>query len=267
MSFYLDRPLNFAHRGASHEAPANTLAAFLLAVDLGAEGIELDVHLSKDGHIVVIHDFDVSATTDGQGLVRDKTLAELKDLDAGSWFDPVFAGQRIPTLQEVIDAVGRRLLLNIELKVKGWGDGGLVAKVVQAVEQNGLVDRVILSSFNPLAVWRVKRRNPQIATGLLYADGMPLFLRKAWLRKLARPTALHPHYTMVDAHYVWWANRQGYRVNVWTADDPADMSRLMRQGVDIIITNRPDLLRKVLQASQPAAGASDQQLPAAPCRE
>ena len=118
------RPLNFAHRGASHEAPANTLAAFLLAVDLGAEGIELDVHLSKDGHVVVIHDFDVAATTDGQGLVCDKTLAELKDLDAGSWFDPVFAGQRIPTLQEVIDAVGGRLLLNIELKVR-VDDGGL----------------------------------------------------------------------------------------------------------------------------------------------
>jgi len=263
MSFYLDRPLNFAHRGASHEAPANTLAAFLLAVDLGAEGIELDVHLSKDGELVVIHDFDVSATTDGQGLVRAKTLAELKELDAGGRFDPVFAGQRIPTLQEVIDAVGRRLLLNIELKVKSWGDGCLAAKVVRLVEQNGLVDRVVLSSFNPLAVWRVKQRNPQIATGLLYAQDMPLFLRKAWLRKLVRPTALHPHYTMVDAHYVWWANRQGYRVNVWTADDPADMGRLMRHGVDIIITNRPDLLREVLQACRPAAGTAEPHLPAA----
>ena len=262
MSFYLDRPLNFAHRGASHEAPANTLAAFLLAVDLGAEGIELDVHLSKDGELVVIHDFDVAATTDSQGPVRAKTLAELKELDAGSWFDPVFAGQRIPTLQEVIDAVGHRLLLNIELKVKSWSDGGLAAKVVRLVEQNGLVDRVVLSSFNPLAVWRVRQRNPQIATGLLYAADMPLFLRKAWLRSLVRPTALHPHYTMVDAHYVWWADRQGYRVNVWTADDPDDMHRLMRHGVDIIITNRPDLLRGVLQASQPAAGASKQSLPA-----
>src|SRR5512136_2536678 len=146
MSFYLDRPLNFAHRGASHEAPANTLAAFLLAADLGADGIELDVHLSKDGHVVVIHDFDVATTTDGRGLVCDKTLAELKELDAGSWFDPVYAGQRIPTLQEVIGAVGQRLLLNIELKAKGWGDKGLAAKVVQIVEQNDLVDRVVLSS-------------------------------------------------------------------------------------------------------------------------
>ncbi|MBN1137918.1 MAG: glycerophosphodiester phosphodiesterase [Anaerolineae bacterium] len=262
MSFYLDRPLNFAHRGASHEAPANTLAAFLLAVDLDADGIELDVHLSRDGHLVVIHDFDVSATTDGHGLVRAKTLAELKELDAGSWFDPVFAGQRIPTLQEVIDAVGHRLLLNIELKVKGWGDGGLAEKVVRIVEQNGLVDRVILSSFNPLAVWRVRRRSPQIATGLLYAQDMPLFLRKAWLRGLVRPAALHPHHAMVDAHYVWWADKQGYRVNVWTADDPGDMWRLVRQGVDIIITNRPDLLRQVIQAGQGAVDQSKQRLPA-----
>jgi len=262
MSFYLDRPLNFAHRGASHEAPANTLAAFLLAVDLGADGIELDVHLSKDGHVVVIHDFDLAATTHGQGLVRDKTLAELKELDAGSWFDPVFAGQCIPTLQEVIDAVGHRLLLNIELKTRGWGDGGLAARVVQIVEQNGLVDRVILSSFNPLAVWRAKRRNPQIATGLLYAEDMPLFLRRAWSRWLLRPTALHPHCVMVNSHYVWWANRQSYRVTVWTVDDPGDMRRLMRQGVDIIITNRPDLLREVVQAGQPAAGESKQRLPA-----
>jgi len=243
MPFYLDRPLNFAHRGASYEAPANTLAAFLLAVELGADGIELDVHLSKDGHVVVIHDFDVSATTDGQGLVCDKTLAELKELDAGSWFDPVFAGQRIPTLQEVIDAVGRRLLLNIELKVRGWSDGGLAAKVVQIVEESGLVDRVILSSFNPRVVWRAKLRNPKIATGLLYAQDKPLFLRKAWSRRLLRPTALHPHYAMVDSHYVWWANKQGYRVNVWTADEPGDMRRLMREGVDIIVSNRPDILR------------------------
>jgi glycerophosphoryl diester phosphodiesterase len=263
MSFYLDRPLNFAHRGASHEAPANTLAAFLLAVELGADGIELDVHLSKDGHVVVIHDFDLAATTNGQGLVCAKTLVELKELDTGSWFDPVFAGQRIPTLQEVIDAVGHRLLLNIELKTSGWGDGGLAAKVGHIVEQNGLVDRVILSSFNPLTVARARWRTPQIATGLLYAEEMPLFLRKAWLRRLVRPTALHPHYAMVDAQYVWWANKQAYRVHVWTADDPGDMRRLMRAGVDIIITNRPDLLREVMQAGQVAADESMQRLPAA----
>jgi glycerophosphoryl diester phosphodiesterase len=254
VSFYLDRPLNFAHRGASYEAPPNTLVAFLLAVELGADGIEFDAHLSKDGQVVVIHDFDVEATTDGQGLVRDKTLAELQELDAGSRFDPVFAGQRIPTLQEVIDAVGHRLLFNIELKTMGLGDDGLAAAVVRLVEENGLLDRVVVSSFNPLAVWRVKRLNPTIATGLLYCDDMPFYLRRPWLRLLVRPDALHPDYTLVDGEYMRWAKKQGYRVNVWTADDPGEMWRLRRQAVDIIITNRPDLLCEVLRAARGETG-------------
>ena len=102
-SYYSDRPLNFAHRGASYEAPENTLAAFMLAAELGADGIELDVQLSKDGQVAVIHDFTLETTTNGHGPVGAKTLAELQELDAGSRFDPLFAGQQIPTLQEVID--------------------------------------------------------------------------------------------------------------------------------------------------------------------
>jgi len=245
-----DRPLNFAHRGASHEAPENTLAAFLLAAELGADGIELDVQLSKDGQVVVLHDFVLETTTNGHGLVRDRTLADLKALDAGSWFDPAFADQRIPTLQEVMDAVGRRLLLNIELKTRGLSDEGLAAAVVRLVEENGLLDRVILSSFNPLAVWRVRRLNPWIPVGLLYAPDLPLPLRRPWLHRLIRPEALHPHHTLVDEEYGRWAKRQGYRLHVWTVDDPGEMWRLVRQGVEAIITNRPDLLRQVQMAAR-----------------
>jgi glycerophosphoryl diester phosphodiesterase len=249
-SFYWDRPLNFAHRGASYEAPSNTLVAFLLAVELGADGIELDVHLSKDGEVVVIHDFTLEATTDGRGRVQDKTLAELKDLDAGAWFDPTFAGQRIPTLQAVIDAVGERLLLNIELKTTSIRDDGLALAVVRAIEENHLLGRVVVSSFNPLAIWRVKRLNPWIPTGFLYASGMSFWLRWPWLGYLLQPDALHPHHSLVDNRYVRWAKTRGYRLHVWTADDPGDMWRLMRMGVDLIITNRPDLLRRVLLASR-----------------
>lgn len=244
--FYLDRPLNFAHRGASHEAPGNTLAAFLLAADLGADGIELDVQLSRDGELVVIHDFTLDATTDGQGLVADAALAELKRLDAGSWFDPAFAGQRIPTLQEVIDAVGHRLLLNVELKTAHLGDDGLAAAVVRLLEVNHLLDRVVVSSFNPLAVWRVRRLNPWITTGLLYAPKMALPLRRLWMRHLVQPDALHPYYTMVDASYVQWARRRGYRIHTWGVDDPEAMKGLARAGTDLIVTARPDVLRHVL---------------------
>jgi len=254
MSFYLDRPLNLAHRGASHEAPANTLAAFLLAQELGADGVELDVQLTRDGEMVVIHDLTVDSTTDGRGPVRAKTLAELKALDAGSWFDADFAGQRIPTLQEVVDAVGRSLLINIELKTEGARDDGLARAVVRLVEENHLEDRVVISSFNPLAVWRVRRLNPWIPVGMLYCEGLPFFLARPWLRHLVRPDALHPEWKMVDAGYVRWARKRGYRVHTWTVDDPGRMQQLAEAGVDIIITNRPDLLRPVLEARhQPGA--------------
>ncbi len=247
-SFYPDRPLNFAHRGARHEAPDNTLPAFLLAAELGADGIELDVQLTRDGELVVIHDFVLETTTDGQGPVRDRTLAELKELDAGSWFDPVFSGQRIPTLQEVIEVVGHRLLLNIELKTTSLQDDGLVAAVVRTIEDNHLLDQTIVSSFNPLAVWRVKVKNPWIFTGLLYAPQMPIVARRPWLRHLVQPDALHPHYTLVDEQRVHWAKKRGYRVHTWTVDEPGDMRQLIRQGVDLIITTRPDILAQVLRS-------------------
>ncbi len=260
-SFYLDRPLIFAHRGAGHEAPDNTLPAFLLAAELGADGVELDVQLTSDGELVVIHDFVLETTTDGQGPVRDRTLAELKGLDAGSWFDPVFSGQRIPTLQEVIDAVGHRLLLNIELKTTSLQDDGLAAAVVRVIEDNHLLDQTIVSSFNPLAVWRVKVKNPWIFTGLLYAPQMPIVARRPWLRHLVQPDALHPHHSLVDEQYVRWAKERGYRVHTWTVDEPGDMWQLKQRGVDLIITNRPDILGQVLGTGQDREQPATLQLP------
>lgn len=249
-SFFLDRPLNFAHRGAEHEAPENTLAAFERAAELGADGIEFDVHLSKDGEVVVIHGFSVESTTDGSGLVKQMTLAELKELDAGGWFGPALVGQRIPTLQEVLDAVGDCLLLNIELKTKSLRDDGLPAAVVRRIETSEMCKRVTVSSFNPLAVRRVKQLNSLVQTGFLYASHAPLFPRRRWLRSWVRPDAVHPHHTMVDAEYMKWARGQGYRVNVWTVNDANEMRRLMRLGVDMIITGRPELLRQVLEAER-----------------
>jgi glycerophosphoryl diester phosphodiesterase len=240
------RPLNYAHRGASHDAPANTLAAFNLAAELGADGIELDVHLSKDGEAVVIHDFSLDATTDGRGQVGDHSLAQLRELDAGSWFDVAFAGQRIPTLQEVVDTVGHRLLMNIELKTKSWRNEGLVAEVVRIVEDNNLSDRVVISSFNPIVLRRVRQANPKIPLGLLYSPDQALHLRRGWPRHLVQVEALHPHYSLAGSGYARWAKEKGYRLHVWTVDDPAVMRELVQSGVDIIITNRPDVLREIL---------------------
>jgi glycerophosphoryl diester phosphodiesterase len=246
-SYYSDHPLNFAHRGASYEAPENTIAAFLLAAELGADGIELDAQLSKDGEVAVIHDFSLDTTTDGHGPVAAKAMAELQELDAGSWFDPIFAGQQIPTLQQVVDAVGQRLLLNIELKTSSLMDSRLAKAVVHIVEENHLMDRVVLSSFNHLALRKVRQLNPWIPIGLLYSPGMPLPLRRTWLRPLLRPEALHPSHEMLDPKTIRWAKERGYRIHTWTVDDPGMMWRLTRLGVDIIITNRPDLLSQVLR--------------------
>ncbi len=256
-SFYRDRPLNFAHRGASYEAPENTLAAFLLAAELGADGVELDVQLSKDGEVVVIHDLNLECSTNGSGPVRERTLAQLKDLDAGGWFDPGYAGQQVPTLQEVIDAVGHRLLLNIELKTPSLRDDGLVAEVVRTIEDNHLLDRVIVSSFNPIALWRVRRLEPWIPIGLLYAPDLPLPLRHPWARHLLKLEALHPRHSLVDQRYLRWARGRGYGVHTWTVDDPGRMWQLMRLGVELIITNRPDLLSQVLEARQEESRSPD----------
>ncbi len=240
------RVLNLGHRGASHDAPQNTLAAFRLANEYGADGYELDVHLTKDGIPVVIHDFTVDKTTDGTGPVADFTLAELKRLDAGVKFSPRFAGERIPTLAEVFDVLEPHSIVNVELKTKSIGDNGLERATIQLIRERGLQARVILSSFNPFSLLRVRRLAPELKIGLLYAPDLPVHLRKAWFLPLVKPHALHPHYHMVDERYMQWAKRRGYEVNVWTVDDPDDMRRLAALGVNAIITNRPDVLKSVL---------------------
>jgi glycerophosphoryl diester phosphodiesterase len=214
---------------------------------MGADGVELDVILCADSEVVVSHDFSVERTTDGHGRVRELTLAQLKALDAGSWFGAQFAAERIPTLREVVQWAGDDMLLNIELKSMSIRTDGLEEKVIGIIREHRLEHRIVLSSFNPFALRRVKQMAPDLHTGLLYSGDLPIFLRRAWLRPLARPSALHPHYQMVSDAYLLWARRRGYRVNVWTPDETPEMERLIAQKIDMIITNRPDVLAKLLR--------------------
>ncbi|MEP7199675.1 MAG: glycerophosphodiester phosphodiesterase family protein, partial [Chloroflexota bacterium] len=168
------RPLNLGHRGALSLAPENTLAAFAVAREVGADGVEFDVQLSADGQLVIIHDDTVDRTSDGHGLVNALTLAELKRLDVGRWFGAQFAGERIPTLQDVFDLLGRQMLLNIEIKSKSGvttddGDNGLIAKVVECVQRNGMGDCVLISSFNFASLRRVRQLDPTLRIGALYS--------------------------------------------------------------------------------------------------
>lgn len=253
--FYEGRILNFAHRGARMAAPENTLEACTLAADLGADGIELDVQLSADGVPVVMHNFTVDETTDGSGKVADMPLAALKELDAGSHFSPEFASARVPTLDEVFQAVGERMLINVELKTistDAASHQALVDAVVWAIQHFDLIARVIISSFNPLALRTVKKSAPDLPVGYLYAPDLPLLLAKGWL---ARPVigpheARNPEYTMVDPHYMQWARKRHYRVNVWTVNEVEDIRRMRDLGVDMIISDRPELVQDVLQGER-----------------
>jgi glycerophosphoryl diester phosphodiesterase len=242
-----DRPLVIAHRGASAVAPQNTLAAFRRALELGADGVELDVHLSADGVPVVMHNFEVDELTDGAGKVTDKTLAELKELDAGSKFAPQFAGERIPTLAEVFEALDGKLLVNVELKDISSSGVGLEAPVVEVVRKYGMEKKVLFSSFNPFTLRRIRPHARDIPSGLLVAHDLPAQLRRAWLGPFTPHEARHPDAEMTDERLVRWCRARKLRVNVWTVNDPAEMQRLIALGVDGIITDVPDVLREIVR--------------------
>jgi glycerophosphoryl diester phosphodiesterase len=242
-----NRPLIIAHRGASAAAPQNTLVAFRKALEFGADGVELDVHLSADGVPVVMHNFEVDETTDGAGQVTDKTLAELKELDAGGKFSPEFAGERIPTLAEVFEALEGKLLVNVELKDMSPSGVGLEAPVVEVIRKHGMENKVVFSSFNPFTLRRIRPHARDIPSGLLYAHDLPIHFRRAWLAPFTPHEARHPDAEMTDARLVRWCHARKLRVNVWTVDDPDEMRRLIALGVDGIITDVPDVLGAIVR--------------------
>ncbi len=244
--YYLDRPLVMAHRGAKDVAPENTITAFGTAIDLGADAVEMDIVRCGSGEIVVIHDDTVDRTTNGSGRVDSLTLAALRELDAGSWFDARFAGEPVPLLDDVLDAIGGRIRLNIEIKHQRAGAEPMEAELAASLRERGLIADTIVSSFDPRALGRLKKAAPDIPRALLYASDMPLPLRHAWPRIWLAPQALHPHFGMVNESYMRRASTAGYRVNVWTVNEQADIARMANLGVDAIITDHVTLARSVL---------------------
>ena len=243
------RPLVIAHRGSSAYAPENTLAAFTLAAEQGADAIELDVDLTRDGHVVVMHDATVDRTTDGQGRVADLALDEIRRVDAGAWKDAVFKGERVPLLEEVFEAVGRRVLINVEIKGMLLHGHGLEEKVAALLEKHGLIDRAIISSFNPFALRRAKHIDPRLACGLIYAPDLPIFLRDAWLAPLIPGlNARHPHHSQVNRGMVDQFHARGLAVNVWTVNQAAIARAMAQAGVDGLMGDDPVLIRETLES-------------------
>jgi len=238
-TFYYRRPLVFAHRGASGSAPENTMAAFEAARAAGADGIELDVTCCASGEVVVIHDDTVDRTTNGSGAVATMPLATLRALDAGSWFGPQFAGERVPLLAEVLDALGGVLRINIEIKAHTVHSGGIEGEVAALVRARGLRESVLISSFSLTCLRRMQAAAPELQRGLLLAPRAGMPLAWAWARRVAAD-ALHPAAAGIDDGWVRRAAERGYRVNVWTVNDPAEMRRMVAAGVDGIITDCPE---------------------------
>jgi len=233
------------HRGAMGHCPENTLASFERGLELGADWIELDVHLSRDGALAVIHDETVDRTTNGHGAVRDRTLAELKALDAGSWFGPEYAGQRIPTLGEVLAwARQRNTIVDVEIKNGPVYYAGIEATVVDTVRRHDMTEQVIVISFDHAAVQQVRALEPRIATGVLYTarpvdGGLGMALQ-------AQADAILPRWDYVTAADVAAAHAAGLSVAPWASSDPEVLRHLIAAGVDAIGTNHPDVLRGVL---------------------
>ncbi|PJF39879.1 MAG: glycerophosphodiester phosphodiesterase [Chloroflexi bacterium] len=239
-----DRTLIFGHRGASAYAPMNTIPAFELAAEQGADGIELDVHLTTDGEIVIVHDFTVDASTDGEGCVAEMSLAQLKALDAGSWFDDRFTGTRIPTLDDVFAAVGEKLYINIEIKSASLRSNGVEQAVAQKVAQFDMQERVLISSFNPFALRRFRKAAPEIPIGFLHHPNYYPRLRYALIG--LKPQADHPFHEVIDEAYMNKARQRHQAVNTWTVNDTTRAIELRELGVNVVMTDYPDVIKTAL---------------------
>jgi glycerophosphoryl diester phosphodiesterase len=237
------KPWVIAHRGASGHAPENTLAAFQRAIELGAPFIETDLHLTRDAHFVAIHDATLERTTNGRGNVHDFTLHELRRLDAGLWYDRAYMGQRIPTLEEILE-FSRKHDVVFYLEIKYDAAWGMHHALVGALRREHDAARTIVISFDAATLESVRKLDAAIMTGLLIdqprADAVKLSI-DVGARQLC------PRLTLVTSDLVQEAHRADLHVATWTVDQPEEMRAVIALGVDGVMTDFPDRLQAVLE--------------------
>lgn len=236
-------PWIIAHRGASGYTPENTMAAFERAVQLGAGFIETDLHLTRDARFVAIHDDTLERTSNGRGPVRDHTLAELRALDVGLWYDRQFAGQQIPTLEEIL-AFARKHDVVFYLEIKHGAAWGMDHALVGALQNAENAARTVVISFDPSTLAPLPKLDPGIMMGLLVDKAQPNLV-KAATELGARQ--LCPRANLITRELVDRAHAADLQVVAWTVNDPGQMRSLIQTGVDGIMTDRPDRLRAVIE--------------------
>ncbi len=235
----LPKPIIFAHRGASKYAPENTMAAFHLAREMGAPAFELDSMLSADGIAVVIHDSTLDRTTDGSGKVSEKKLDEIRQFDAGARFRVDFKGEKVPTLEQVLDEFTGSMLVNIELKNYHAPFDPLPVRVAEMARRMNNLDSILFSSFLPTNLMQIKRLLPGAKTALLVEEGF-------WWRALASralrflsPEFIPPNKNYINPSYLEKERKLSRRVNVWTVNDLEEAGRFIHWGIDGLITDDP----------------------------
>ncbi len=247
-----------SHRGANQVAPQNTIAAFKKSIEIGCDGFETDIHLTKDGIPVICHNFTIDATSNGNGAIKEMTLAELRELDFGSYKGEEFKGEKIPTLDEFLEvskSMGDKMkVMNIEMKSERFGEAGseLAIKTIDAVKNHGMFDKLLVSSFDPAILVECKKVDKNCKTGLLYCPNDLISLkiapRPVSFCKEIGADALHPFYMYVTRLYVERAHRAGIQVNPWTVNKESTVKHLLKIGVDGLITDDPGMCNRLVAA-------------------
>ena len=242
-----------AHRGASGHAPENTFAAFTKAIEMGADAIEIDVHQTADGRIVVIHDDTLERTTDGRGSVASKTLKELQKLDAGSWFSPAFAGERIPVFSEFLELAKGKVGIIVEVKHGSQTYPDIEKTILSLLQCHTMAKDVLISSSLVTVLHTFKRISSTLSLGKVLTQKElwgSLFQPNSFMYKqnlLAQIKEVHPHWSFIDTHFMEWAKSSGMAVIPWTVNKERKIRAMISREVQGVITNFPDIAARALK--------------------
>ena len=231
-------PLIIAHRGDLSTAPENTLPAFQRAFAAGADGVELDVRLTRDGRLVVFHDRFLDRTSNGHGLVSRATFAEVRALDVGSWFGPAFKGEKAPTLDEVFELLPHDYLVNVEMKVILKGMKLIARLVAETIGRHRRWASTLVASFNPVALYHLRRLEPRIARGYIWSKRHPYPIRARWLSPLAQAHWYDPANDTYSLKALRKFQRRGRRVLAWDLDFGCDLEAMASVRLDAVVTDR-----------------------------
>jgi glycerophosphoryl diester phosphodiesterase len=235
--------LRIGHRGAAGSRPELTRPSFERAIEIGVDMIELDVQLTRDGHLVVLHDRDLGRTVPGQGPVREHSLAEIRALDAGAWFGSEYAGARVPSLEEVLRLTAGRVGLNVEIKSPEPDWTVTAAVLAEQLHRHGRAASIVVSSFEMGALRAVRQAAAQARIGVLWQSSDSAAMWAA--AEVFGAVSVHPHWRLATPELIAEAHDRGLQVLVWTVNDAADIARLVNAGVDGIISDFPERLRDV----------------------